>query len=320
MLGGPAAVDLAALGVAGLGPVGAALGPGVGPGGDGLGPEGVHAEPGAGQAPARRRLPGHDALHVALERHLVDRPGGGGVGGVLPFQGQHLAPQPTADPAELAELEHLGTLVGAGVGGREGDRPGNRRRGDLLPAPRPAGAVVAPIDTVEVGAHLAGPQRLELSGDPIAPQPAVLLGGDDVDAVELRELHGDVGITDTAGFGAAVVVVEDLAVLPALEGVAEGPELAHAPAVPVPVAGEVDRRAGEGAGRRGPADVHRHDPQERRRADGHRGGQSREAPPEVQLHGPRTRSTAAFGARWDVSAPRKAASPKMAIPPLASAM
>ncbi len=264
-------------------------------------------------APARRRLAGHDPLDVSLQRHLVDRPGGGGVGGVPALQRQHFAPQPPTGAAELADLEHLGAVVGAGVGGREDHRPGDRGAGHFLPAAWPAGAVGALVDAVEVGAHLAGPQRRELlARQGAGPQVALLLVHDDVDAVELREVDGDVAVGHRAHLRAAVVVVEDPLVGPALEGVAQRPELAHAPAVAETVADEVYGRPGERHGRPGA------DRQHPGQGDDGRGERPQQpTPPD---HGARTRSTAERGGRCDVSAPRKRASPKMAMPPLASAM
>jgi len=57
------------------------------------------------------------------------------------------------------------------------------------------------------------------------------------------------------GLGAAVEVVEDLRVLPTLRGIAEGPVLPHAPAVPPAVAGQLHGGRGvrRGGGREGPA-------------------------------------------------------------------
>ena len=214
--------------------------------------------------------------------------------------------------AQLADLEHLGAVVGLGVVGRERHRAGDVGH-QLLPAAGAAGAVGADEDGVAVGAGLAGQQGRERPGGGAGVEVAVLLGDDDVEPVELRQLHGDVIVGDGAHPRAAVVVVEDLLVGPALEGVAEGAELAHPSAMAEAVADEVDGRAGEGAGRRR---VGHH---EGGQGDDRRGEGRRQAATS-SVHGPSTRSTAAFGGRCDVSAPRKVASPNGAMPPLASAM
>ena len=250
--------------------------------------------------------------------------------GVGALQRQHLAPQPAPGAAELADLEHLGAVLGLRVVGAERHRPGHvLGRCQRLPAAGPAGAVGADGDAVAVGAGLAGQQGRELArrgaAGPAGVEVAVLLGDDDVEPVELRQLDGDVVVGDGAHLRAAVVVVEDLLVGPALEGVAERPVLAHAPAVAEAVADEVDGGAGEGGGRLGVGGHHRRDGAERRQGQQRR-GQRRRQPATPAPAGRRPVTGRAPGRRRPsapaatVSAPRNVASPKGAMPPSASAM
>src|SRR5207302_10979803 len=90
---------------------------------------------------------------------------------------------------------------------------------------------------------------------------------------EVSELHGDRVVADGGperGRVADVVEVADDA-LPraAVEGVAEGAELAHAPAVPPAVADQVDVIGRVGGRRSGPADGDG----DHRAGDEHQGGQ-----------------------------------------------